>query len=311
MCLRAAAVRTEGGHPACQVGLGKTVQVLGCILARPAPQGWGAATLPATSAGVVPIKATLLVAPAALLPQWEAEVRKHTAEGALRCCTYLGLGAAPAPPPPPPPPAADAEAPSDDAEGGRRSKRARSSVTRYTEPPPVSRRQRQRAGSEPAESEECAEPAEVHTEVLAATRVGLFVAPDGSSAAVAECDLVLCSFETLRDELKHGRARGGAAGPSAPRGGGGGSGGGGGGDGGLALGSSLLAMLGFWRIVLDEAQVVSNTNSAAALMASALWRRHAWVVTGTPVNAKLSELQGLLAFLDVRPFADPQAFHLL
>ena len=96
MCLRAAAVRTEGGHPACQVGLGKTVQVLGCILARPAPQGWGAATLPATSAGVVPIKATLLVAPAALLPQWEAEVRKHTAEGCLRCCTYLGLsGAAP------------------------------------------------------------------------------------------------------------------------------------------------------------------------------------------------------------------------
>ena len=209
MCLRAAAVRTEGGHPTCQVELGKTVQVLSCILARPAPQGWGAATLPATSTGVVPIEATLLVAPAALLPQWEAEVRKHTAEGALRCCTYLGLGAAPAPPPPPPPLAADSEAPSDDAEGGRRSKRARSGVTRYTEPPPVSRRQRQRAGSEPAESEERAEPAEVleHSEVLAATRAGLFVAPDGSSAAVAECDLVLCSFETLRDELKHRRVR--------------------------------------------------------------------------------------------------------
>ena len=29
------------------------------------------------------------------------------------------------------------------------------------------------------------------------------------------------------------------------------------------------------------------------------------------VNAKLSELQGLLAFLDVRPFADPQAFNQL
>ena len=70
-------------------------------------------------------------------------------------------------------------------------------------------------------------------------------------------------------------------------------------------------MLGFWRIILDEAQIVSNSNSAAALMASALWRRHAWLVTGTPVNAKLSELQGLLAFLDVRPFADPQAFNAL
>ena len=90
---------------------------------------------------------------------------------------------------------------------------------------------------------------------------------------------MFCSFETLRDELKlkQGLRRGGgAAGVSAPRRAGGG--------GGLPLASSPLAMLGFWRIVLDEAQVVSNTNSAAALMASALWRRHAWVVTGTPAD---------------------------
>ena len=92
---------------------------------------------------------------------------------------------------------------------------------------------------------------------------------------------MFCSFESLRDELKHGLRRGSAAGVSAPRSGGGGGGGGGGG---LPLASSPLTMLGFWRIILDEAQVVSNTNSAAALMASALWRRHAWVVTGTPVD---------------------------
>lgn len=48
-----------------EVGLGKTVQVLGCILARPAPRGWGTAKLPATSVSVLPIKASLLVAPAA------------------------------------------------------------------------------------------------------------------------------------------------------------------------------------------------------------------------------------------------------
>ena len=89
---------------------------------------------------------------------------------------------------------------------------------------------------------------------------------------------MFCSFETLRDELKHGLRRGSAAGVSAPRSGGGSGGGG------LPLASSPLTMLGFWRIILDEAQVVSNTNSAAALMASALWRRHAWVVTGTPVD---------------------------
>ena len=46
-------------------------------------------------------------------------------------------------------------------------------------------------------------------------------------------------------------------------------------------------------------------------MASALWRRQAWVVTGTPVNSRLAELQGLLAFLDARPFSEPASFNAL
>lgn len=32
--------------------------------------------------------------------------------------------------------------------------------------------------------------------------------------------------------------------------------------------------------MLDEAQLVANTSSVAAHVASSLWRRHAWVVTG-------------------------------
>lgn len=35
------------------------------------------------------------------------------------------------------------------------------------------------------------------------------------------------------------------------------------------------------RVALDEAQNVANTNSVAAVAASSLWRRYAWVVTGT------------------------------
>ena len=42
----------------------------------------------------------------------------------------------------------------------------------------------------------------------------------------------------------------------------------------------LLPRLGFWRIVLDEAQLVANSNSVAAEVVSSLYRRHAWVVTG-------------------------------
>ena len=42
---------------------------------------------------------------------------------------------------------------------------------------------------------------------------------------------------------------------------------------------------------------VSNTASHAAVMASALWRRHAWVVTGTPVN-DLSPILPLTQLVD-------------
>ena len=46
-------------------------------------------------------------------------------------------------------------------------------------------------------------------------------------------------------------------------------------------------------------------------MCSELWRRHAWVATGTPINAKPQELHGLLAFLGTSPFKDEGAFNAL
>ena len=50
------------------VGLGKSIQVLGLILSNPAPEGWAVEKLPARTNDPVPCKATLLVCPAALLP---------------------------------------------------------------------------------------------------------------------------------------------------------------------------------------------------------------------------------------------------
>ena len=60
-------------------------------------------------------------------------------------------------------------------------------------------------------------------EVLAATREGLFVRGD-VAVDVADCDLVFCSFETLRDELKWslkgcGGKSSGACGGTQPKGG--------------------------------------------------------------------------------------------
>ena len=54
---------------------------------------------------------------------------------------------------------------------------------------------------------------------------------------------------------------------------------------------SRLLQFGFWRVMLDEAQLVAASSSVAARMTSALWRRHAWVVTGTPVTARVDEIQ--------------------
>ncbi len=44
-------------------------------------------------------------------------------------------------------------------------------------------------------------------------------------------------------------------------------------------------------MVLDEAQLVAQSSSVAAQMTSALWRRHAWVVTGTPITSRVDEIQ--------------------
>ena len=46
-------------------------------------------------------------------------------------------------------------------------------------------------------------------------------------------------------------------------------------------------------------------------MCSELWRRHAWVATGTPINAKPQELHGLLAFLGTAPFREEATFNSL
>ena len=85
-------LETCGGMLCDDVGLGKTVQLLGLVMARPAPPDFAVKELPIRTNQVQPIKGTLIVAPAALLPQWESEIRKHTKPGALHACTYLGIG---------------------------------------------------------------------------------------------------------------------------------------------------------------------------------------------------------------------------
>jgi SNF2-related domain len=128
------------------------------------------------------------------------------------------------------------------------------------------------SGSKPGRGKK----AQVLEEVGTPLRHVVCALPDGTAAEIQTLDICLCSYEHLRDQLSasHGNT------------------------------VSPLQQFGFWRVCLDEAQLIANSSSVAAVMASSLWRGHAWVVTGTPISNRLSEVRGLLEFLALEPYFD-------
>jgi E3 ubiquitin-protein ligase SHPRH len=67
---------------------------------------------------------------------------------------------------------------------------------------------------------------------------------------------------------------------------------------------SPLVQISWWRVCLDEAQMVENGVSQAATVARIIPRCNAWAVSGTPLRKDVQDLRGLLTFLRYRPFAD-------
>ena len=67
---------------------------------------------------------------------------------------------------------------------------------------------------------------------------------------------------------------------------------------------SPLVQIQWWRICLDEAQLVESGVTSAARVACRLPRLHSWAVSGTPLRKDVQDLLGLLIFLRYKPFSD-------
>ncbi|RDI79485.1 hypothetical protein Vi05172_g10518 [Venturia inaequalis] len=65
---------------------------------------------------------------------------------------------------------------------------------------------------------------------------------------------------------------------------------------------SPLVLINWWRVCLDEAQMVESGVSKAAKVAQMIPRINAWAVSGTPVKRNVEDLLGLLIFLKLEPF---------
>ncbi|KAJ8116917.1 hypothetical protein OPT61_g1766 [Boeremia exigua] len=66
---------------------------------------------------------------------------------------------------------------------------------------------------------------------------------------------------------------------------------------------SPLVEISWWRICLDEAQMVESGVSNAAKVARIIPRCNAWAVSGTPLRKDVQDLRGLLTFLRCDTFA--------
>ncbi|KAI1976973.1 hypothetical protein LOZ51_006526 [Ophidiomyces ophidiicola] len=66
---------------------------------------------------------------------------------------------------------------------------------------------------------------------------------------------------------------------------------------------SPLVQISWWRVCIDEAQMVESGVTNAAKVALLIPRCNAWAVTGTPLRKDMKDLFGLLRFLQCEPFS--------
>ncbi|XP_028150030.1 E3 ubiquitin-protein ligase SHPRH isoform X2 [Diabrotica virgifera virgifera] len=65
-----------------------------------------------------------------------------------------------------------------------------------------------------------------------------------------------------------------------------------------------LTRIKWWRLCLDEAQTVDTPDRLVSVMARKIEAVHRWAVTGTPISKNISDLYGLIDYLQISPYKD-------
>ncbi|KAF5398068.1 hypothetical protein PHET_08852 [Paragonimus heterotremus] len=216
-------------------------------------------------------KATLIVAPDHIWQQWKEELQAHVARDSVDILLYAGM-----------------EAPVTPVElGGRASTTGLKSTNVNPYAPRTRVTALRTAASQPDQMEE---------ELL----LPGFVQPGQLACA----DIVLTSYSVVQRELDWAevvaeRRSGLGHRPGlrlAPR---------------YMCRPSPLTCVRWWRVCLDEAQMVERITSKTARMMSQIDAKHRWCVTGTPAEKSIDDLYGLFAYLRFEPFSIRHYWHCL